>query len=53
MLDKMFINGDWAEIFHTNQVNHLGRTGSDHRPLLTNCHNEQQVCIKYFKFLDI
>ncbi|KAH0649354.1 hypothetical protein KY285_034602 [Solanum tuberosum] len=40
MLDKMFINDDWAEIFHTNQVNHLGRTGSDHRPLLINCHND-------------
>ncbi|XP_060210726.1 uncharacterized protein LOC132637688 [Lycium barbarum] len=51
-LDRMFINDKWAQIFQHNRVKHLVRTGSDHRPLLTTCHNDSEGGTKYFKFLD-
>ncbi|XP_059295379.1 uncharacterized protein LOC132048699 [Lycium ferocissimum] len=51
-LDRVFINDSWGQLFHNNIVRHLPRTGSDHRPLLINCHNAYKNGIKYFKFLD-
>ncbi|XP_060202996.1 uncharacterized protein LOC132631439 [Lycium barbarum] len=51
-LDRILVNEDWTNIFQTNMVKHLSKTGSDHRPLLLKCHNPQQNHIKYFKFLN-
>ncbi|XP_070050929.1 uncharacterized protein [Nicotiana tomentosiformis] len=51
-LDRVFVNDLWSQIFQSNMVRHLARTGSDHRPLLIKCQKYLQACIKYFKFLD-
>nr|XP_009794930.1 PREDICTED: uncharacterized protein LOC104241686 [Nicotiana sylvestris] len=51
-LDRILINDQWAQKFQQNYVRHLVRTGSDHRPLLMKCRNDQQEVIKYFKFLN-
>ncbi|XP_059306446.1 uncharacterized protein LOC132057874 [Lycium ferocissimum] len=45
-LDRIFINDNWAQIFCNCQVKHLVRTGSDHRPLLIKCHNDQQEVLE-------
>ncbi|XP_016513333.1 uncharacterized protein LOC107830320 [Nicotiana tabacum] len=41
-LDRILVNDQWSQKFQHNYVRHLMRTGSDHRPLLMKCHNEQQ-----------
>ncbi|XP_019258738.1 PREDICTED: uncharacterized protein LOC109236955 [Nicotiana attenuata] len=51
-LDKIMINEQWAQHFQNNTVKHLVRNGSDHRPLLLKCHNDQHQHIKYFRFLN-
>lgn len=51
-LDRILVNDQWSQKFQHNYVRHLMRTGSDHRPLLMKCHNEQQKVIKYFRFLN-
>lgn len=52
-LDRVFINDKWANFFQNTTINHLARTGSDHRPLLMKCFNTNQNFIKYFRFLNI
>lgn len=51
-LDRIFINDNWAQMYNHNMVKHLTRTGSDHRPLLLKCYNDQNHHIKYFRFLN-
>lgn len=51
-LDRILINDTWTQRFQNNFVRHLGRTGSDHRPILLRCQNDQGTGVNYFKFLN-
>ncbi|XP_075076994.1 uncharacterized protein LOC142163768 [Nicotiana tabacum] len=51
-LDRIMINDLWLQKFQNNSVRHLVRTGSDHRPILMKCVNNQQEPIKYFRFME-
>ncbi|XP_060212194.1 uncharacterized protein LOC132639792 [Lycium barbarum] len=52
-LDRICVNDQWLQHYQHNYIRNLSRTGSDHRPLLLKCHNEQQDIMRYFKFLNL
>lgn len=51
-LDRILVNDSWEQQFQNIKMKHLGRTGSDHRPLLMRCNNDNTNVTKYFRFLN-
>ncbi|XP_060170496.1 uncharacterized protein LOC132601433 [Lycium barbarum] len=45
-LDRILINDEWTQLFPHNSVRHLSRSGSDHRPVLLKCYNDQGSSIE-------
>lgn len=48
----MMGNTNFQNLFPGIEIEYLGRSGSDHAPLLITCKNRKEEVVKPFKFLN-
>ncbi|XP_009587519.1 uncharacterized protein [Nicotiana tomentosiformis] len=51
-LDRVMINEGWSDLFHSNRVDHKGKTGSDHSLMIFKAGNDSAEFTRYFRFLN-
>nr|XP_016490429.1 PREDICTED: uncharacterized protein LOC107810195 [Nicotiana tabacum] len=51
-LDRVMINEGWLDLFHSNRVDHRGKTGSDHNLMIFKAGSDNVEFTRYFRFLN-